>query len=310
MSNLRLEGKSVVVTGGGNGLGAAYARAAGRAGASVVVNDVDGGAMEQVVGEIRSAGGLATGVCCDISDWNAAESLVSACVETFGKIDGLVNNAGLESVGPAENCSPDVVRRLMEVNLCGTLFCGIHALRAMLSVGQGSVVNVTSGAQSGLRGHSIYSATKGAIASLTYTWAMEMEGRGIRVNAISPMANTESARRSVDLGLTNSASQSETGTSSFSMTEVRLPDPESNAPVVTFLLSEASVPLNGQVVRIDRGKLALMTHPAVLHPPIEREAWTLDAIAEVFSQHLGDRMQPLGVVGLEARTREYSLPYS
>jgi NAD(P)-dependent dehydrogenase (short-subunit alcohol dehydrogenase family) len=294
-----LDGKAIAITGSGRGLGAAYARHAASQGARVLVNDIDADPAEEVVETIRKAGGEADVAVADISNWDEAEGFVSRCVERFGAIDGLVNNAGIESFGPPEEVTETVIRQVVNVNLVGTLFCGIHAIRRMLDQGGGVIVNATSGAQSGMRGQSVYAATKGAVASLTYAWAMDLLDRGIRVNAISPMAATSIGERAV--GRTQ-------GTVGIQARHP-LPSPDSNAPVVTFLLSDASNHINGQVIRIDRENLALMTHPGVLYPPLRNENWSLAAVEQAFATDLGGRVQPLGVSALEAQPREYSLPY-
>ena len=193
MTDAMLSGKSVVVTGSGQGIGAAYARLAAEHGASVVVNDIDAEAAESVAAGIQRAGGTAVAHACDIGDWEASKVLVETAVERFGRIDGLVNNAGLFVACAAEAVTQGDVDRLVRVNVMGTVFCGTHALVHMVRQGSGSVLNVTSGAQSGTRGLALYGMTKGAVASLTYGWALDVEGTGVRVNAISPNAQTRMA---------------------------------------------------------------------------------------------------------------------
>jgi NAD(P)-dependent dehydrogenase (short-subunit alcohol dehydrogenase family) len=295
-----LDGKAIAITGSGRGLGAAYARHAASQGARVLVNDVDSGPAEEVVEAIRRAGGQADVVVADISDWDEAERFVSQCVERFGAIDGLVNNAGIETFGPPEEVTETVIRQLVNVNLIGAMFCGTHAIRRMLEQGHGVIVNATSGAQSGMRSQSVYAATKGALASLTYAWAMDLADRSIRVNAISPMAATTIGERAVGVRRSTAGM----------LTRDPLPSPDSNAPVVTFLLSDAARNINGQVVRIDRDNLALMTHPGVLYPALIKENWSLADVEDAFARELGGRLQPLGVSALEVQPRDYSLPYA
>ena len=158
-----LQGKCVVITGSGRGLGAAYARSASSAGAAVVVNDIDEEPVDDVVAEIRAGGGEAVGVVADVSTWAGADEAVTACVDTFGQIDGLVNNAGIFSMGRLEEMEPDDVAALVATNILGTAFCGSHAARHMVSRGAGSIVNVTSGAHAGIPRMGVYGATKGAV---------------------------------------------------------------------------------------------------------------------------------------------------
>ena len=283
-----LEGKCVVITGSGRGLGAAYARAASSAGAAVVVNDVDGDPVAEVVSEIVAGGGNAVGVIADVSSWSEAEQVVTACVDTFGRIDGLVNNAGLFSMSRLEEMAPDDVAALTATNILGTAFCASHAARHMVHQGSGSIVNVTSGAHAGIPMMGVYGATKGAVASFTYAWAAELAGSGVRCNAISPLGRTrmvETTRRYFEAH-------------GLPMYGGETPDPDVNAPVAVFLLSDRGADLNGQIVRIEGRQLSIMTHPAVWLPVLTRDVWTLEAVAEAFATDLVHRQSPTGVVGI------------
>jgi NAD(P)-dependent dehydrogenase (short-subunit alcohol dehydrogenase family) len=299
-----LDGKAIVITGAGRGLGAAYAVHAADEGASVLINDIDASTAELTTGAIRERGGAAVAAVADITDWAAAADLIGRCLDEFGSIDGLVNNAGLEAIGDPEEITEEDIRRLFEVNVIGTMFCGVHAIRAMLAGQGGSIVNATSGAQAALGHQSVYAATKGAVSSLTYTWAMDLAGRGVRVNAVSPMAATQMGR---DAWARYQARRG--GPATAGPGSATLPTPEANAPVVTFLLSDMAAEVNGQVVRIDHGRLSLMTHPGVLHPPLVRAQWSLDEVAEAFRTDLSARQLPLGVHAFEQRLRDYPLPY-
>lgn len=294
-----LQGKSVVITGAGQGLGAAYARLAAEQGALVVVNDINSVAAEAVVEDIRKAGGEACANHADISSWEGAADLISECVTRYGVVDGLVNNAARFYMCRPEEEEEATLRSLIAVNVLGTAFCGSHALRHMMSRGSGAIVNITSGSQAGMTLQGMYGASKGAVASLTYSWAIDAVQRGVRVNAVSPMAKTPMA---------------DIATAYFTKRE-REPWPEititseENAPVVVFLLSEAAAGVNGQVVRIDGRRLSLMTHPAVLHPPLERDRWGVKDVGAAFHESLKHRQSPLGVVGAEVILHPYELHY-
>jgi NAD(P)-dependent dehydrogenase (short-subunit alcohol dehydrogenase family) len=271
-----LEGQSVVITGAGGGLGKAYAVAAARLGARIVVNDVNGDAAEGVAEQIRSADGEAVAECCDIRDPRAAGALIERCISQFGSITGLVNNAGVFFNEPFGHTSLEHLRLLLDVNVVGTFNCAQAALGPMLEQGGGSIINVTSGAHTGQPGLSSYGASKGAVASLTYGWACDLKDTGIRVNAVSPLAFTPMAK---DLP--------------------HLPPPEANVGPVLYLLSERSRHISGQIVRIAGKKLSLMCHPANRAPVLEREEWSLDAIAEAFTTTLTAQQLPLNVVTYE-----------
>jgi NAD(P)-dependent dehydrogenase (short-subunit alcohol dehydrogenase family) len=171
----------------------------------------------------------------------------------------------------------------VEVNLLGTAFCSVHAVRRMRAQGHGSIVNVTSGSQAGWSLMGAYGASKGGIASLTYCWALDLVGTGVRVNAISPVGETR--LREHFAAYLGDAYRPKPGV-----------DPATNAPVVAFLLSDASATIHGQVVRIDGGELSLVTHPSVAEPVLRRDRWTFADVVTAFDTELADRLAPLGMV--------------
>lgn len=284
-----LAGRAVVITGAGRGLGAAYARLAAAHGAAVVVNDLDESLAAAVVDDIRAAGGVAVADGRDIASWTGAGQLIQHCLDEYGAIDGLVNNAGVFRMADPLAQDPDAFRAVVEVNLFGTAYCGLHAIRAMAERGRGSVVNVTSGSQAGSAGMAAYGASKGGVAALTYCWAMDLAGTGVRVNAVSPNADTRMARE-FERYLGERAPGQNTGK-----------PPELNAPAVVYLLSDASATINGQVVRVDGDELSLMSHPAVLRPGHHHPHWTVEAVARAFADDLAARQARLGLSHLSAR---------
>lgn len=264
-----LSGMSVVVTGAGSGLGAAFALAAALAGAAVVVSDIDGDAASATVDSIRSSGGRAIEFHGSVADWSSAEALIDACVTEFGQIDGLVNNAGIHDQRPAWDYDEDRVRRLVEVNVLGTIFCGVHALRRMAQQRTGVIVNVSSGAMLGIPEMSVYGATKGAVTALTTGWALEGHSIGVRVNGISPLAPTSLRKEQAG---------------KFS----RL-SPEAIAPLVVYLLSERSRHLTGQVVRLSDGAVTLLQAAQFSGEVIVRDRWTVPELAVALDQLKGSR---------------------
>jgi len=290
-----LERKTVIVTGAGRGLGAAYARLAASEGASVVINDIDGALAESVAGQIRDTGGKAMARAADISSWEQARDLIDSCVQAFGSVDGLVNNAGLHHMALPEEETESRIRAVVESNVYGTLFCGLHAIDRMRKQGAGSIVNVCSGAQTGISRMAVYGATKGAVASLTYSWSMDLAPLGIRVNAISPLARSAMSEATYEYFVR----RGEPPKPNPNVT------PEQNAPLVVYLLSDLSRAVNGQVVRIDGSQLALMTHPAVLHPPLRRDSWTVADIQAAFLETLEARQIPTGTYAVTQHREAY-----
>jgi NAD(P)-dependent dehydrogenase (short-subunit alcohol dehydrogenase family) len=283
-----LENKAVIVTGAGQGIGEATALLAASLGAGVLVNDVSADAAESVAVAIRGRGGRAYAHPADVSQWSSGQTLVDACLERFGQIDGLVNNAGLFQLASLQDSTEADFTKMFAVNLVGAAACAKAAAAHMLERKSGAIVNIVSGAQCGMLGLGAYGASKGALASLTYAWALELAGSGVRLNAVSPMANTQMAHKTREY------------LSAFS---IPLPDSvppaSANAPAICYLLSDASAAIHGQVVRIDGSVLALMTHPAIIAPVLTRDEWTADAVEEAFASNLAARQQALGVVQVE-----------
>ncbi|MEV0129756.1 SDR family oxidoreductase [Dactylosporangium sp. NPDC050688] len=278
-----LSGKAVVVTGAGRGLGAAYARLAAAEGAAVLVNDVDADLAEAVAAQITAAGGRALAAAGTIGTWDGAGAVVARCVEAFGAIDGLVNNAGIFRLAHPAEQDPDEFRAVVEVNLLGTAYCGLHAIRAMLAQGSGSVVNVTSGTHAGTAAMGAYGASKGGVASLTYCWAADLAGTGVRVNAVSPNAHTRMAD-TFEAYLGVAAQSQNIGKS-----------PEQNAPAVIYLLSDAAAALHGQVVRIDGDELSMMSHPVVQGDGARDPDWTVAKVAAAFAAGTVGPISPVGL---------------
>ena len=282
-----LRGRAVIVTGAAAGLGRAYALDAAREGAAVVVNDIDAEGVEQVVAEIAALpdGGRAVAAPGSVADWDTACAVVDLCLEASGRVDGLVNNAGVLSLRQPEDEDEISIRRTVEVNLVGALFMGTHTIRAMIDQGSGSIVNCTSSAQLGLSTLGVYGATKGALASLTYSWAVDLSASGIRVNAYSPVAGTAMAAMSP-------------------VVPPDLPTPEENAAAVTYLLSDRSDGITGQVVQRRGDRLIVVSHPSFTDHVASAEEWTLAAITESFDPVLREHLQPVGFSIVSAAERD------
>ena len=281
---VHLRDKSIVVTGAGRGIGAAVARACAVLGARVLVNDVDAAPAEAVAREIREAGGQALADNADIGTWDGAQALIDHCVEAFGAIHGLVNNAGIYRLGLPHELPEADLRAMVQVNLMGTLFCTTHAVPHLRAGGGGAIVNVTSGAQLGLPAMSVYGATKGAVAAYTYGCAVDLQADNIRVNAISPLAQTR-------MGQVNTDYYARQG-------KVAPPiptQPQDNAPAVCFLLSDQAVGITGQVLRIDGQTICLMTHPAMVLPGHKVDPGSADSVARAFDLGLRAAQAPLGL---------------
>jgi NAD(P)-dependent dehydrogenase (short-subunit alcohol dehydrogenase family) len=179
------------------------------------------------------------------------------------------------------------LRAMLSVNTVGAAACAHHAIRAMLEAGTpGSIVNVASGSQAGDIALGGYGASKAAVASFTFSWALEMRGTKVRVNAVSPLAQTDMAASNMGYLAQQSASREVVYTT--------LPPAGVNAPVVAFLLSDRSIGINGQIVRIAGNELSFVTHPTIAEPVLNGE-WTDEAVADAFRNTLEGRQQKLGL---------------
>lgn len=275
-----LDGRAVVVTGAGRGLGEAFAVHLAQAGCRVVVNDVDLELAERTAGNIRAHGGEAVASGHSVTDPAQASALVQLCVEEFGAIDGLVNNAGLNYEALPWQEEPEQVRELVEVNVLGVMYTGIAAVKAMTAQGRGgAIVNVSSGASLGQRKLGVYSASKGAVASLTYSWALDLEEVGIRVNAICPLAHTRMVWKS-ERSLRSCP-----------------PDrtPSRIAPLVLFLLSDNAEGITGQLVRCNGPQLHIMGQPYLKSPILERQTWDTETVRRAFDEVFSAHLEPYGL---------------
>lgn len=283
-----LQDKAIVITGSGRGIGAACAKGCARGGAAVVINDIDPVDANDTAAAIAAEGGKVAVCVADVSKWEEAGRLIDTCISTFGKIDGLVNNAALYHAARIDAFDPLAAQSLVEANVLGPLYCTGHAVKPMLAQKAGSIVNVISGAHMGIPTLGIYGATKGAVASMVYTWALELAGSGVRVNALSPFGATRIAFPDRRAPIPEEMAKR----------LALLPPPEANSPVVEFLLSDLAKNVNGQLVRIDKGELQLYTHPALLLPSVTRAEWTAELVAQTFEHEFKDRQVACGIRGM------------
>jgi NAD(P)-dependent dehydrogenase (short-subunit alcohol dehydrogenase family) len=270
-----LDGKVVVVTGAGQGIGREEALACARAGARVVVDDL--AAADETAAAITAEGGQALALDLDVGDFDAAGRLVDAAVEAFGGLDGVVNNAGVVRDRMVFNMSPDEFDLVVRVNLRAAFCTTRHAGAWWKREGRpGAIVNTTS--TSGILGNlgqSNYGAAKAGVAAFTVITALELARHGVRVNAIAPGARTR---------MTEGAFGDLTFPGGFDPL-----DPANVAPVAVWLLSDAAAEVSGQVLGITGGLLELYEgwHVVASHEFPGR--WTPERLAEAAPDLFGDR---------------------
>jgi 3-oxoacyl-[acyl-carrier protein] reductase len=261
-----LEGKIAIVTGGATGIGAATSRLLAAKGAHVVVTSEQPiAAIQAFADEIVAGGGRASALTCDVTDPAAIAALVAEVDRVHGRIDILVNCAGLCVFGPVESVAPDKVAAMFAVNTVGPILLVRATLPIMRRIGGGAIVNVASGAAViGVEGLAAYAASKAGIAHFTRTIAPELKGSAIRVNAVAPGSVRTPMLGFVGDTLTpeQEAGMVRRAAATVSPYGNPMMEPEDIADVIGFLVSDQARGLQGTMIVADQGFSSAMKPPA------------------------------------------------
>ena len=277
-----LKGKVAVVTGSGQGIGRMIALAMGREGARVVVNDVIPELADKVVKEIVDSGGQATGFLGDVSRFEVAQKMIRTTIGTFGRVDMLINNAGV--VGPSWiwDMTEENWDRVIGVSLKGAFNCVRSACGLMKDQRWGRIISATSTSALGSLETCAYAAAKAGVVGLTHALARELGPYGITCNAYAPTAGTQMTLS--EDAKTRFKRRYESGVYSREKYEQMLhpPMPESIAPLIVYLSTDEASDINGQVFRIDGNRIALFSAPLESNS-VHKETglWTLEELKEV-----------------------------
>lgn len=248
-----LDGRVAVVTGGASGLGAAFSRGLAKAGATVLIADIDAERAGAVVDEIEQAGGVAEFWHVDATDVGALNEFADFVVSRYGRVDVLINSAGAAYRSPIESFPEEAYDRILALNLKATYFASQAIGRKMLEQGSGSIINIASiGGFIAYPHSSAYLASKGGVVQTTRSFALEWLDRGVRVNAIAPgLCDTPILQKA----LAQSGSTSTVDFIQDRMVVRRLIQPDELVAAAIFLAGDGAAKVTGHTLAVDDGYL-------------------------------------------------------
>lgn len=274
-----LQEKVLVVTGAANGIGRAAAMALAAQGARVVVNDLSvsldgtssvGQSAQQVVDEIRQAGGEAVANGDSVSEYTSAQRIIEAAIDTYGRVDAVVNNAGIVRDKMFHRLTPEDFDAVVKVHLYGTFNLCHASAEHFRRQGGGSLINMTSNsAVIGNRGQANYCAAKLGIVGLSKAIALDMAAFNVRSNCIAPLAWSRMTE----------TIPSKTAEQARHVEKIRSMGPETIAPLICYLASDASAHVSGQIFAIRLNEMFLMSQSRPVRSVHHSDGWTPQTIA-------------------------------
>jgi NAD(P)-dependent dehydrogenase (short-subunit alcohol dehydrogenase family) len=272
----KVEGKVVVITGSGAGIGRDFALAFAAQGAQVVVNDLarDGegrAAADAVVAQIKAAGGSAVAAVESVAEWDSAHRIVQAALDTFGRIDCVINNAGVTRDRMFFNMSQEEWKTVVDVHLNGSFFVARAAAQHFKGQAGGSYVHMTS--TSGLIGNvgqGNYAAAKMGIVGLSKSIAMDMARFNVRSNCIAPWAWTAMTANI----------PADTPEARARIEKLKKMESAKIAPLAVYLASDAAAHVSGQIFGVRANEIYLFSQPRILRSLQRSEGWTPQTIEE------------------------------
>ena len=292
-----LDGRVVVITGSGRGIGRVAALEMARAGAAMVINDVDANSANAVVAEINAFGGKAVACVVAIGTANAAQQCVDAALDAFGRLDVMVCNAGVLRDRVLWNTTDEDFDLVIDTHLRGTFTCARAAVRCFREAKHGgSLILVSSIAgQRGNFGQTVYAAAKAGIAAFARTWSLELQRLGVNVNAIVPNALT--AMTATAPFLKPYADMIERGEPlpHDVREDLGLGTPEDVAGLFVYLASERSAGISGQCIGLGGDRLSVWSHPQEAAHAIREGGWAAEAIGEVLEGQMASARQSVGI---------------
>jgi NAD(P)-dependent dehydrogenase (short-subunit alcohol dehydrogenase family) len=293
---MSLEGKVAIVTGSGRGLGLAYAQELARQGAAVVINDVDAAVAEEAVESITAAGGKAIAVAAAVGSTETARQLVTAAVETFGRLDILVTNAGVLRDKSLLKMTDDDFDLVINVHLRGTFTCVREAFAYFKENNVAGRI-ITIGSPTGQRGNfgqTNYAAAKAGIVGMVRTWALEMKRAGVTANVVIPVAATAMTETIPFFEKAVQASTRGEAMPEFFRKDLGFGTAADVAGLVAFLASDAAGAITGQAIGIGGDRLQLWSHPEAVVTEYHDGGWSYEELTSSFDGLFGDKLQSVG----------------
>jgi 3-oxoacyl-[acyl-carrier protein] reductase len=293
---MSLAGKVAIVTGSGRGLGLAYAQELARQGAAVVINDVDAATAAEAVASIEAAGGKATAVVAPVGPSETAKQLVATAVETFGRLDILVTNAGVLRDTVLWKMSDEDFDLVTNVHLRGTFTCVREAAIHMREAGEGGRI-ICIGSPTGQRGNfgqTNYAAAKAGIVGMVRTWALELKKAGITANAVIPVAATAMTATVPYFHAAVEADAKGEPMPDFFRKEIGFGGAGDVAPLIAHLASDAAAGVTGQAIGVGGDRIQVWSHPEPVVTAFHDGGWSTEALAAEFDRVVGENLQSVG----------------
>jgi NAD(P)-dependent dehydrogenase (short-subunit alcohol dehydrogenase family) len=291
-----LDGKVAIVTGSGRGLGLAYAQELARQGAAVVINDVDEATAADAVATIEAEGGRAVAVVAPVGPTETAKQLVQTAVDTFGRLDILVTNAGVLRDTVLWKMSDDDFDTVINVHLRGTFTCVREAatyMRANEIPGRIICIGSPTG-QRGNFGQTNYAAAKAGIVGMVRTWALELKRAGITANAVIPVAATAMTATVPYFAAAVEADAKGEPMPAFFRHDLGFGTSDDVAGLIAYLASDAAGGITGQALGIGGDRLQVWSHPEAGATGYREGGWTYEALDSAFIEEFSGSLQGVG----------------
>lgn len=293
---MSLAGKVAIVTGSGRGLGLAYAQELARQGASVVVNDVDADTAAEAVASIEAAGGKAVAVVAPVGPTETAKELVAKAVDTYGRLDILVTNAGVLRDTVLWKMTDEDFDTVINVHLRGTFNCVREAATYMRENEIAGRI-ITIGSPTGQRGNfgqTNYAAAKAGIVGMVRTWALELKKAGITANAVIPVAATAMTATVPFFAAAVEADAKGEPMPAFFRHDLGFGTAADVSGIIAFLASDAAAGITGQAIGVGGDRLQVWSHPEPVLTEYHDGGWTYEALTEQFPAIIDGNLQDVG----------------